>query len=99
MLISETLPDFPHDPPQGYSYEIVQHKRSVIAIWLRHHREYVYNSEPVSTIWGFYDTKKRCYHSPINSKKLGEVVDIAKTRPYTAMQIQKPMRPTVLQFF
>ena len=49
--------EFTHKPPDGYSYEFKEHKRGVTAIWLRHHREYIYNSEPVSTIWGFYHKK------------------------------------------
>lgn len=95
-----TLPnDFPHQPPEGYSYEVLTFKRNILAIWFCNHSEFSYNGGAVAkSIWGFYDTKKRQYHAPINSKKLGDVVDIADTRPYTAMQIVKPMRPSVLSF-
>ena len=48
---------------------------------------------------GFYNIKKRCYYAPINSKKLGAEIDIGKTTPYTAMQIVKPMRPTIGNFY
>ena len=92
--------DFIHDPPKGYSYEVTTFKRNVCAIWCRNHRQYVYNDgAPSKTIWGFYNIKKRCYHAPINSKKAGDVIDIHKTTPYTAMQIVKPMRPTIANFY
>ena len=80
--------DFPHKPPKGYSYEVREHKRNVVSIWLRHHYNYVYSGgECVATIWGFYNTKKQEYQSPINSTKCGDTVDIDNTRPYTAMPL------------
>ena len=82
------LPDgFPHKPPQGYSYEVKEHKRNMVGIWLRNHTIFSYTSDPVRTIWGFYNTKKGCYHAPINSTKHGDQVDIGDTRDYTAMQL------------
>ena len=82
------LPDgFPHKPPQGYSYEVKEHKRNMVSIWLRNHATFSYTSDPVRTIWGFYNTKKGCYHAPINSTKHGDQVDINDTRDYTAMQL------------
>ena len=82
------LPDgFPHKPPQGYSYEVKEHKRNMVSIWLRNHASFSYTSDPVRTIWGFYNTKKGCYHAPINSTKHGNQVDIKDTRDYTAMQL------------
>ena len=91
--------DFPHQPPQGYTYEVRQFRRNVLSIWCCNHAKFNYNGGAVAkSIWGFYDTKKRQYHAPVNSKKLGHVVDIADTRPYTAMQIVKPMRRSVLSF-
>lgn len=83
----ELPPDFPHTPPKGYSYEVHPFKRNLIAIWLRNHSFFSYTSDPVRTIWGFYDGKKRCYYAPINSTKQGNKVDIADTRNYTAMQL------------
>jgi|TARA_B100000035_G_scaffold309704_1_gene316316 hypothetical protein len=79
--------DFPHQPPENYSYEVTQHKRNVVAIWLRDYRKYVYTSDDVRTIWGFYDTKRGEYFAPINHKKQGQSVDITDTRSYTAMQL------------
>ena len=82
------LPDgFPHKPPKGYSYEVKEHKRNMVSIWLRNHASFSYTSDPVRTIWGFYNTKKGCYHAPINSSKHGNQVDIKDTRDYTAMQL------------
>ena len=79
--------DFPHQPPKNYSYEVTQHKRNVLAIWLRDHRDYSYTNDDVRTIWGFYNTKTGLYSSPINSTKQGDQVDISDTRDYTAMQL------------
>ena len=82
------LPDgFPHKPPEGYSYEVKEHKRNMVSIWLRNHASFSYTSDPVRTIWGFYNTKKGCYHAPINYTKHGNQVDIKDTRDYTAMQL------------
>ena len=82
------LPDgFPHKPPKGYSYEVKEHTRHMGSIWLRNHTTFSYTSDPDRTIWGFYNTKKGCYHAPINSTKHGDQVDIEDTRDYTAMQL------------
>ena len=78
--------DFPHQPPENYSYEVTQHKRNVVAIWLRDYRKYVYTSDDVRTIWGFYDTKRGEYFAPSITKQ-GQSVDITDTRSYTAMQL------------
>jgi len=79
--------DFPHKPPKGYSYEVYSFKRNMVSIWLRHHYDYSYSSDVVRTIWGFYDNKKGCYYAPINSSKCGDKVEVANTRPYTAMPL------------
>jgi len=83
----ELPPDFVHTAPDGYSYEVREFKRNVIAIWLRNHSEFSYTSDPVSTIWGFYNSKKLEYYAPINSKTVGDRVAINKTTPYTSMQL------------
>lgn len=84
----ELPPSFTHKPPEGYSYEVKEHKRNLLAIWLCDHNEYVFNSgAPVKCIWGFYNTKEQQYYAPINAKKCGDEVDISDTRPYTAMQL------------
>ena len=79
--------DFHHKPPEGYSYEITQHRKNMLAIWIINHGVFSYTDTPPKSIWGFYNTKKGCYHAPINSTKHGDQVDISNTRAYTAMQL------------
>ena len=87
MNLLELPPDFIHEPPEGYSYEVSKFKRNVVAIWLRNHSVFSYTSDPVRTIWGFHDGKKGCYYAPVNATKCGNQVDINDTRNYTAMQL------------
>lgn len=90
MMQNLELPsDFIHSPPEGYSYQVNQHDASTLSIWLLHHARYVYVSDDrdVRTIWGFYKPKTRKYYAPINSKKVGNEVDLMSTRPYTAMPL------------
>ena len=78
--------EFPHKAPEGYYYEQTDFKRHVIAIWIHHQRRFDYNlGDPVRCIWGFYNTKTRTYHSPINSGTVGNIVSIERTTPYSAM--------------
>ncbi|AGG54086.1 hypothetical protein CYXG_00022 [Synechococcus phage S-SSM4] len=80
----------PHEPPDGYRYETVRQKSNVLAIWIVSIRGFLYNdNNPARSIWGFYNTKTKQYHAPINSKKVGSVVQLEKTRPYSAMQIKR----------
>jgi len=80
--------EFAHKPPKGYSYEFEQYKRNVVAIWIRNHSQFSYNGgAPVKSIWGFYNSKTREYHAPVNPKKVGDVVNINSTTPYSAMQL------------
>jgi len=82
--------EFPHKPPKGYSYEFENFKRNVISIWICNHTRFDYNhGAPVRSIWGFYNTKTKEYHAPVNSKTVGNVVPITSTRPYSAMQIKQ----------
>jgi hypothetical protein len=90
--------EFPHTPPRGYSYEIAEHRRNVVSIWICNHGEFSYTDETPKSIWGFYNTKLKKYYAPVNAKTVGKVVDIDATTPYSAMQILKPMRPSVLSF-
>ena len=82
--------DFPHSPPNGYSYHVEKHNAKLISIWLLHHRRYVFcdDNKSVRTIWGFYNTKTKCYYAPINSSKQGNQVALNDTTPYTSMPIQ-----------
>jgi hypothetical protein len=79
--------DFIHEPPNGYSYEVTEFKRNLLAIWIINHGQFSYTDTSPRSIWGFYNTKKRCYHAPINATKQGDQVDINDTRPYSAMQL------------
>lgn len=80
------ISEFPHKPPDGYSYEFEKFNTRVLRIMLRHNTKYDYNlGKSVSTIWGFYSPKKRIYYSPINSTSMGSQVDINLTTPYTSI--------------
>ena len=88
--MTELPPDFIHEAPKGFRYRTTQFRANVISIWCDHLNSYNFNGgDQVSTIWGFYNTKKREYYAPINAKKVGAVVDINSTRPLTAMQINR----------
>jgi len=82
--------EFPHKAPKGMYYEQTEFKRNIDAIWIHYKRQFDYNlGEPVRCIWGFYNTKTKQYHAPINSKTVGNVVNIQDTTPYSAMQIKQ----------
>ena len=79
---------FIHKPPNGYEYEAVRQKANLISIWTVYRSGFTYNNHsPSRCIWGFYNTKKQQYHSPINAKRVGAVVDVKDTTPYTAMKL------------
>jgi len=80
--------EFPHQSPKGYSYEIQQFNRHVYAIWIVNHGEFSYTDTPPKSIWGFYSSKKKEYYAPIDSKKVGAIVRIEDTTPYSAMQLK-----------
>ena len=90
--------EFPHVAPKGYSYEFDSPTRGVVRIWIVNHYQFSYTSEQVRSVWGFYKPKTKKYYAPINSKKVGDEVSIDNTTPYSAMQILKPLTPTVLSF-
>ena len=90
----ELPPDFPHKPPKGYNYEAEQYRRNVVSIWLRFPNRFSYCDHAPRTIWGFVKTKHgrkgsttTTYHAPINANRVGKVVDIENTTPYSAMQL------------
>lgn len=92
QTVSEQLVkiEFPHEAPKGYRYEIEPFQRNVIAIWIHHLCRFDYNNGgDVRCIWGFYNTKTKCYHAPINSSKCGDKVDIQKTSSYSAMILKQ----------
>ena len=79
---------FPHVAPKGYSNEIELFKRNLLAIWICNHGQFSYTDKTPKSIWGFYDTKRKCYYAPINATKQGDQVDIKNTTPYSAMQLK-----------
>lgn len=82
--------EFPHKPPKGYYYEQRQFQTNIVGIWIGFERHFDYNlGDSVSCIWGFYNTKTKRYHAPINSSKVGNIVNIEDTTPYSAMQIKR----------
>ena len=83
----ELPPDFPHQPPKDYSYEVTSFKRNFLAIWICNYGKFSYTNKTPKSIWGFYDRKTKCYYAPINSSKHGDKVDIKNTTPYSAMQL------------
>ena len=81
---------FIHHPPENCNYEIKSFKRNLLAIWLLDYSYYHYtDNSPIKTIWGFYNSRKEQYYSPINSTKQGDPVDIHTTTPYSAMVIKR----------
>ena len=83
----ELPPDFIHEPPEGYHYEVESFRRNVHRILIVNDGTFSYTDVAPKSVWGFYNTKSRTYSAPINFSKQGDTVDINKTRPYTAMQL------------
>ena len=83
----ELPPDFIHEPPKGYHYEVEQFRRNVYRICIVNDGSFSYTDVAPKSVWGFYNAKSRTYSAPINFSKQGDTVDINKTRPYTAMQL------------
>ena len=83
----ELPPDFHHEPPKGYHYEVEHFRRDVCRICIVNDGTFSDTDVPPKSVWGFYDTKKKVYCAPINSTKHGNQVDIKDTRNYTAMQL------------
>lgn len=90
--------EFPHTPPLGYKYEIEQFRRNVYRICIVNLGQFSYTDEQPKSVWGFYNSKQQVYYAPVNYNKIGDEVDFAKTTPYSAMQILKPLTPSILQF-
>ena len=48
----ELPPDFIHEPPTDYTYEVLPFKRNVLSIWCCNHAQFSYNGGAVAkTIW------------------------------------------------
>lgn len=79
----------PYQPPKGYYYVTEEFKRNVVRIWLCTDRKFDFNmGKPTRTIHSFFNTKTKCFHSPINSTTVGDQVNIKDTRPWTTMPIK-----------
>ena len=81
---------FIHHPPENCNYEIKNFRLHIISIWLCDYSYFNYTDRtPIRTIWGFYNTRKEQYYSPLTSTKQGDSVDIHTTTPYSAMVIKR----------
>ena len=96
MNLLELPPDFIHEPPKGFHYEVDQFRRNVHRICIVNDGTFSYTDVAPKSVWGFYNTKSRTYSAPINFSKQGDTVDINKTRPYTAMQLN--LNPLMVAF-
>lgn len=86
IFVQSVIPEFPHQAPKGYYYETEVFQRNVLAVWIYNTSKFDYNgSTSVRSIWGFYNFKTKCFHSPVNHKTVGKVVNIENTTPYSAM--------------
>ena len=83
----ELPPDFIHEAPKGFHYEVDLFRRNIFRICIVNDGFFSYTDVAPKSVWGFYDVKKRRYSAPINYSKQGNPVDINDTRPYTAMQL------------
>ena len=74
-MTNELPIDFPHDAPNGYSYEVEKHNASTVSIWLLHSRRYIFHGsdKTVRTIWGYYKPKSRNKHAGSASITLREL--------------------------
>ena len=87
-MMIELPPEFTHTPPTDYSYEVTQHNKGYLAIWIINHQEFTYTDTPPRSIWGFYNINQRVFHAPINAKSPGKKVE-HETTPYSAMKINR----------
>ena len=89
-LSVKLIPQFIHQAPENYEYEVEEFKRGIFSIWLCYRGNFDYNNGKSSrTIWGFYDYKKCKFYSPVNSKTIGKEVQIENTRCWTSMPIKQ----------
>lgn len=82
------IPKFKHKCPKGTHYEVEQHNRDMLSIWICYDRVFDYNlGKKVRCIWGFYSIKNYNFYSPVNSSKVGKMVNFADTRPWSSMKL------------
>jgi hypothetical protein len=76
-----------HKAPEGYHYERTDFKANVSAIWIVNDNHFNYcGCSGIKSIWGFYNTKTKQFHAPVNSKTVGSVVKLEQTTCYSAMK-------------
>ena len=88
---------FPHKPPKGFHYEVDLFRRNVYRICIVNDGTFSYTDVAPKSVWGFYNSKTGKYSAPINFSKQGDTIDISKTRPYTAMQLN--LNPLMAAFY
>ena len=78
-----------HRAPEGYEYWMEDFNSKFKRIWIQNRKfDFSFNDGIYpNSVWGFFNKKTSEYHSPINSKKPGGVVDIKETTPFSAMKI------------
>ena len=79
--------NFIHEPPEGYHYEVDQFRRNVHRICIVNDGTFSYTDVAPKSVWGFYNTETGKYSAPVHFSKQGDTVDINRTTPYSAMQL------------
>ncbi len=79
---------FPHQAPEGYEYWTDDFSAKFTRVGIRNTGYFTYCEGQPSSVWGFINKKTGDIHSPVNHKKVGKVVDITLTSPYSAMVLQ-----------
>lgn len=79
---------FPHKAPKNHEYWTDDFNTKYLRIWIKNKSRYFNYCEGYpSSVWGFMNKKTGVFHSPVNSKKVGKIVDTALTSPYSAMTL------------
>ena len=84
----KTMTNLPHQAPEGYEYWTDDLSAKFTRVWIRNTGFFNYCEGQPSSVWGFINKKTGDIHSPVNHKKVGKVVDITLTSPYSAMVLQ-----------
>ena len=84
----KTMTNLPHQAPEGYEYWTDDFSSKFTRVWIRNTGFFNYCEGQPSSVWGFINKKTGDIHSPVNHKKVGKVVDITLTSPYSAMVLQ-----------
>ena len=84
----KTMTNLPHQAPEGYEYWTDDFSAKFTRVWIRNTGFFNYCEGQPSSVWGFINKKTGDIHSPVNHKKVGKVVDITLTSPYSAMVLQ-----------